>query len=96
MTVVCPGVINTPIIRNRHAVASSVPASALDRLAQQYQAKGAHPSVVGLRIVRAVKRGEDRVLVGPSSALVFHARRLSRSMLRKAGVSGARQLGYVW
>ncbi len=96
VTVVCPGIIDTPIIRNRHAVASSVPASALDRLAQQYKAKGAHPSLVGLRIVRAVKRGEDLVLVGPSAAVVFHARRLSRSLLRKAGISGARQLGYVW
>jgi len=96
VTVVCPGIINTPIIRNRRAVAASVPASALDRLAQQYQAKGAHPSVVGARIVRAVKRGEDIVLVGPSSAVVFHARRLSRRLLRKAGVSGARDLGYVW
>jgi len=96
VTVVCPGIINTPIVRNRHAVAASVPASALDKLAQQYQAKGAHPSLVGLRIVRAVKRGEDMVLVGPSAAIVFHARRLSRKLLRKAGVSGARQLGYVW
>lgn len=96
VTVVCPGIINTPIIRNRRAVAASVPASALDKLAQQYQEKGVHPSVVGARIVRAVKRGEDIVLVGPSAAVVFHARRLSRGLLRKAGVSGARQLGYVW
>ncbi len=96
VTVVCPGIINTPIIRNRRAVAPSVPVSALDRLERQYQAKGVHPSVVGERIVRAVRRGEDIVLVGPSSAMVFHARRLSRGLLRKAGVSGARQLGYVW
>ncbi len=96
VTVVCPGIINTPIIRNRRAVAPSVPASALDRLEQQYQAKGVHPSVVGARIVRAVRRGEDIVLVGPSAAVVFHARRLSRGLLRKAGLSGARKLGYVW
>ena len=96
VTVVCPGVINTPIVRNRRAVAPSVPAAALDKLERQYQAKGVHPSVVGARIVRAVRRGEDIVLVGPTAAAVFHARRLSRRLLRKAGVSGARQLGYVW
>jgi len=73
-----------------------VPAAALDKLERQYQAKGVHPSVVGERIVRAVRRGEDIVLVGPTAAAVFHARRLSRRLLRKAGVSGARQLGYVW
>ena len=96
VTVVCPGVINTPIVRNRNTVAPGVPASALEKIVQQYQATGAHPSLVGMRIVRAVKRGEDIVLVGPSAAAVFHARRLSRSLLRKAGISGARQLGYVW
>jgi hypothetical protein len=46
--------------------------------------------------VRAVKRGEDIVLVGPSANAVFQARRLSRRLLRKASISGARQLGYVW
>ncbi len=55
-----------------------------------------HPSAVAARIVRAVERGEDLVLVGPSAATVFHARRVSRGLLRKASVSGARDLGYVW
>ena len=96
--VVCPGVINTPIVssRNAQAVAPSVPVSALDRLERQYQAKGAHPSVVGRRIVRAVRSDDDLVLVGPTAAAVFHLRRVSRRLLRKAGISGARQLGYIW
>ncbi|HWW31236.1 MAG TPA: hypothetical protein VNY80_14545 [Steroidobacteraceae bacterium] len=55
-----------------------------------------HPSAVGKRIVRAVMRGEDIVLVGPSAATVFHARRLSRGLLRKASLSGARDIGYLW
>jgi len=96
VTVVCPGVINTPIVRNRNAVSPSVPTSALDKLEHHYQTKGAHPSLVGTRIVRAVKRGEDIVLVGPTAAMVFHARRLSRRLLRRAGLSGAREIGYVW
>ena len=96
VTVVCPGIINTPIIRNRRAVAPGVPAWTLDKLDRQYQAKGVHPSVVAARIVRAVSRGEDIVLVGPTAATVFHARRLSRKLLRKAGLAGARQLGYAW
>ena len=96
VTVVCPGIIDTPIVRDRRAVAPAVPKSALDTLDRQYRAKGAHPSVVGARIVRAVRRGEDIVLVGPTAAAVFHGRRLSRRLMRKLGVSGARQLGYVW
>ena len=96
VTAVCPGIIDTPIVRNRRAVADSVPAAALDRLDRQYKAKGVHPSAVAARIVRAVERGEDLVLVGPTAATVFHARRVSRGLLRKASVSGARDLGYVW
>jgi NAD(P)-dependent dehydrogenase (short-subunit alcohol dehydrogenase family) len=96
VTLVCPGVIDTPIVRNRRAVAASVPASALDKLDRQYRAKGVHPSAVGTRIVRAVRRGEDIVLVGPTAAAVFHGRRVSRSLLRKLSISGARQLGYLW
>ena len=96
VTVVCPGIINTPIVSNRRAIAPSVPAATLDKLERNYKTKGAHPSLVGTRIVRAVKRGEDLVLVGPSSTLVFNMRRLSPRLLRKASVSGARDLGYVW
>ena len=96
VTAVCPGIIDTPIVRNRRAVAANVPDSALDRLDRQYKAKGAHPSVVAERIVRAVKHGEDLVLVGPTAATVFHARRVSRTLLRKASISGARDLGYLW
>jgi NAD(P)-dependent dehydrogenase (short-subunit alcohol dehydrogenase family) len=96
VTVVCPGIINTPIVRNHLAVAPGVPASTLDKLDKQYAARGVHPSVVGKRIVLAVRRGEDIVLVGPSAATVFHARRLSRGLLRRASLSGARAIGYLW
>ena len=96
VTVVCPGIINTPIVSNRRAIAPSVPAATLDKLERNYKTKGAHPSLVGTRIVRAVKRGEALVLVGPSSTIVFNMRRLSPRLLRKASVSGARDLGYVW
>jgi NAD(P)-dependent dehydrogenase (short-subunit alcohol dehydrogenase family) len=95
VTLVCPGIIDTPIVRNRQAVAPSVPDAALEKLDRVYRAKGAPPSLVGARIVRAVKRGEDLVLVGPSAAAVFHARRFSRRLLRAASITGARRLGYV-
>ncbi len=96
VTVVCPGVINTPIVRNRAAVAQGVPAATLDKLEQHYRTKGVHPAVVAARIVRAVKRGEDIVLAGPSAASVYFARRFSRGLLRRLTISGARQMGYAW
>ena len=96
VTVVCPGVINTPIARNRGAVSPNVPQSALDRIDRSYTASGLHPSVVAARIVRAVQRGQELVLVGRSAFQVFHARRLSPRWLRRASIAGARSLGYVW
>ncbi len=96
ITTVCPGIINTPIVRNRANVAESVPDAAVDRVEAQYVAKGVHPSVVAKRIVKAARNGDDLVLVGPTAAAVFHTRRISRSLLRQASLSGAKDLGYVW
>ena len=96
VTVVCPGVINTPIARNRGAVAPNVPQWALDRIDRSYTTTGLHPSVVGARIVRAVQRGPELVLVGRSAFQVFHARRLSPRWLRRVSMAGARSLGYAW
>ncbi len=48
--------------------------AALAKLERRYQVKGVHPSVVGARIVQAVRRGEHVVLVGPAAAAGFHTR----------------------
>lgn len=96
VTVVCPGIINTAIVANPRAVAESVPKQALEQLERNYKAHGAHPSLVGESIVKAVKRGEDLVLVGPSAKSVFEGRRMSRKRVRKASIAGARTIGYLW
>ena len=61
-----------------------------------YATTGIHPAVVAQRIVRAVRRGHDIVLVEKSAVQVYHARRLSRRFLRRASIAGARKLGYYW
>lgn len=96
VTVVCPGVINTPIVRNRGAVATSVPDRQLDLIEKHYRTQGAHPSVVAERIVKAVRTGEDIVLVGPTARLIFHAKRVSRGLVRRATIDGCKHNGYYW
>lgn len=96
LTVVCPGVINTPIVRNRHAVADIVPAEQLSKIADHYEKHGAHPSLVGQRIVKAVQTGEQLVLVGPTAKALYTVKRLSRSLAHWATVDGCKKNGYMW
>jgi NAD(P)-dependent dehydrogenase (short-subunit alcohol dehydrogenase family) len=94
VTLVCPGIINTPIVRNRHTAAAVVPTEQLDRLERHYRLRGAPPSLVGQRIVEAVQDGEDLVLAGPSAHLLFMLKRLSRGLMRRLTLFGSRQRGF--
>lgn len=96
VTAVCPGIINTPIVRNRKAVSPVIPAEQLDQLEGYYRTQGAHPAIVGERIVRAVQRGEDIVLVGPSARPMFHIKRLSRRLIRLLTIVGCKRNGFIW
>jgi NAD(P)-dependent dehydrogenase (short-subunit alcohol dehydrogenase family) len=94
VTVVCPGIINTPIVRNRQAVAPVVSSAQLDKLERHYRLRGAHPSLVGLRIVEAVQDGEDMVLTGPAAHIMFLLKRLSRRLMRRLTLVGSRHHGF--
>ncbi len=96
VTVVCPGVINTPIVRNRSAVSPVIPTEQLDRLEAHYRQTGAHPSLVARQIVRGVMRGQDIVLPGPTARALFIVKRLSRWLARRATIVGCKQNGYLW
>lgn len=96
VTAVCPGVINTPIIRNRKAVSPVIPSEQLDKLEGYYRSEGAHPAIVGTRIVQAVQRGEDIVLVGPTARPMFHIKRLSRRLMRLLTIEGCKRNGFIW
>lgn len=96
LTVVCPGIINTPIVRNRRAVADVVPPEQLDKIAGHYQRHGAPPSLVGKRIVQAVREGEGFVLVGPTAKALYCVKRLSRTLANWATLDGCKKNGYAW
>ena len=95
VSVVCPGIINTAIVRNAAQVSEAIRSEQTDRLQAYYQAHGAHPSLVAQRIVRAVKRGENLVLAGPTARSAYFAKRLSPSLLRAASLVEAKKTGYL-
>lgn len=95
VTVVCPGIINTAIVQNLGNVSEAITKTQVERLQAHYQAVGAHPSVVGRRIVLAVQRGDDIVLVGPLARSMFHLKRFSRRLMRLATLWDSRKNGYL-
>ena len=94
--VVCPGIINTPIA---HAVAANVGKNItreqLDRLAEFYRVKGAHPRVVAEAIVDAVSSHRDLVLVGPFARLIYTLRRICRPLLTKVLIADSKKMGWI-
>ena len=96
VSVVCPGIINTPIARPDAAnVGSNIHPQQLTTLSTYYAEKGAHPSVVGMAVVNAVQRHRGLVLVGPYAALIYHLRRVSRGLLRRILMADAKKMGWT-
>lgn len=93
VSVVCPGVIDTPI--TGAPVAPSFGRERAERLGDYYRRHGAPPSVVAEDIVAAVRSGRELVLSGPKAKLVYHTKRLSRALLRMASMRDFRTIGYL-
>lgn len=95
VTTVCPGIVNTAIVGPGAGLSPSVPETQIARLRAHYKADGASPDVVAGDMVRAVLKGKDMCLTGPGSALVYHVKRISQSLLRRVMVVKARRIGYL-
>ena len=94
-TTVCPGVINTAIVTTGSSVAASFPAAKLAKLQAHYKRSGCSPDLVAQDMLRAVQGRRGICLTGPGSALVYHVRRISLSLVRRAMESSARKIGYL-
>ncbi|HJV01888.1 MAG TPA: SDR family NAD(P)-dependent oxidoreductase [Burkholderiaceae bacterium] len=95
-SVICPGVINTPIAAMQGGnVARVISAGQVERLGQYYRDKGAPPEVVAHAIVDAVRRGKGMALPGPYARLIYHLRRISRTVLMKLILIDSKKMGWL-
>jgi len=92
---VCPGVINTAIVKSAGNVAPSITQDQLSKLQAYYETKGAHPDVVAEDMVRAVQNGQDLLLTGPYAKLVHNMKRLSVGAVRTLTLDSARKIGFL-
>jgi NAD(P)-dependent dehydrogenase (short-subunit alcohol dehydrogenase family) len=91
-----PGVIDTPIVKNRAMIGASISDDQIERLQKHYSTKGCHPSVVAQDIVRVVKKGNAAVLTGPGAFFGgLLSRLLPKRLLRSMIVKMAPRLGYL-
>lgn len=96
VSVVCPGIINTPITHvSERSVSKVVSAEQIARLQKFYRENGAPPRLVGEAIVDAVRSGRGIVLVGPIARLIYNLRRLSRGLLLKVLIADSKKTGWI-
>lgn len=95
VTTVCPGIINTPIVRARSNMGPRVTEAQLAKLQAFYVEKGCLPEAVADGMVRAVEQGEDLLLVGPLARTISWMRRLSLGLARRVTIRDARRMGYL-
>jgi len=92
--IVCPGIINTPIV-HVSGTAPGMTEAQISRLQLYYDTDGCHPSVVAEDIVRAVESDAIVLPTGPMARIGYVLMRLSRRLARKLTISGAKKSGYL-
>ena len=92
--IVCPGIINTPIV-HVSGTAPGMTDAQLAKLQKYYDTDGCHPSVVAEDIVRAVENDAIVLPTGPMARVGYVLMRLSRRLARKLTISGAKKSGYL-
>ena len=92
--VVCPGIINTAIVRVS-PFGSAISAAQVDRLQRYYFDHGCHPEVVARDVVRAVEQDRSLLFTGPMARLGSTAMRVSRRLARRLTIAAARRNGYL-
>jgi short-subunit dehydrogenase len=94
-TTVCPGVVNTAIVRGHLGVAPSVSDATLKKLDHYYEKEGCSPEVIASDMLKAVRRDGDILLSGPKAVLVYHVRRLSLKLMRTIMMNFSRKAGFL-
>lgn len=92
---VCPGVINTPIVAGNAQMTPEFPQAQVQRLQAYYMAKGCAPREVAEALLGALGRGDIVVFAGPLARLSSVLMRISRRLARRVTLAKAREIGYL-
>jgi NAD(P)-dependent dehydrogenase (short-subunit alcohol dehydrogenase family) len=92
--IVCPGIINTPIV-HVSGTAPGMTEAQIAKLQQYYHTDGCHPSVVAEDVVHAVEKDCIVLPTGPMARPAYVLMRLSRRLARRLTISSAKKSGYL-
>lgn len=92
--VVCPGIINTAIVKVSPTSTSMGPAQ-IERLQRYYATDGCTPDVVAEDIIRSVERDDAFLFTGPLAKLGHTGMRVSRRLARRLAIATAKRSGYL-
>jgi short-subunit dehydrogenase len=96
VTMVCPGIINTAIVRMGPMYTAGVSQEQVDQIVRHYKEHGCHPKVVADQILDAVQTGKGFVTPGPTASMTHYARKLlPRNTFLKLCANAARKIGYL-
>jgi len=93
--IVCPGIVDTPIVAGNAQMAPEVPREQLERLQAYYAARGCAPREVAEAILGGLGRGEHVLFAGPLARLGATVMRVSRRLARRLTLAKAREIGYL-
>jgi NAD(P)-dependent dehydrogenase (short-subunit alcohol dehydrogenase family) len=93
--VVCPGIINTNIVKVPGVTTPGISDAQMDKLRRYYVEHGCLPEVVAERIVRSVCNDDAYLFVGPMARPASVLARISRRLTRRITIRDSRQSGYL-
>ncbi len=97
VTVICPGIINTPITRNTQLRGPTATEEARERMVQLYERRGYGPDRVAHNILKAVQRNRTVAPVSPEAWGMYYLKRFAPWLLQwvsiKGGERARRELG---
>ena len=93
VTIVAPGIINTPIKNSPHG--QSVGSDQMAKLQDFYTTRGSTAESVGRDIVRAVKSGALLLKTGKYASMMCWLMRLSRPLARRSAITSSRKIGFL-
>lgn len=93
--VVCPGIINTNIVKTSGMTAPGITQAQMLKLQGFYIEHGCLPDVVAADVVRSILKDDLYCFTGPAAKPASMLARISRRLTRKVTIRDAKRSGYL-